>query len=85
MSAKLLREEQAVEGVVSEAQSGHPDVTIEADFIGTEPSHALVDASAQATLVVVGTQGLTSLGEAVLGSVSQHVLHRAHCPVAVVH
>lgn len=84
-SATLLREEKAIEDVVSEARAVHPAVAIETAFIGTEPSHALVDASAHATFVVVGSQGLTALGEAVLGSVSQHVLHRAHCPVAVVH
>lgn len=85
MSTTLLREEKAVEDHVTHAQERHPDVAIEADFIGEEAGHALVDASAQASLVVVGTQGLTAIGEAVLGSVSQHVLHRAHCPVAVVH
>lgn len=85
MSATLLQEEQAVADVVAEAQAEHPDIAIEPDFIATDPSHALVDASAQATLVVVGTQGLNAIGEAVLGSVSQDVLHRAHCPVVVVH
>jgi nucleotide-binding universal stress UspA family protein len=84
-SSTLLNEEKAVEEVVARAQSEHPGVAIEADFIGSDPSHALVDSSAQASLVVVGTQGLNALGETVLGSVSQHVLHRAHCPVAVVH
>jgi nucleotide-binding universal stress UspA family protein len=85
MSATLLREEEAVEDVVSEVSARHPGVAIEMSFVGTEPGHALVDASTHASLVVVGSQGLTPLGEAVLGSVSQHVLHRAHCPVAVVH
>lgn len=84
MSATLLREEKAIEDVVAEAQVLHPGVAIETDFIGTEPGHALVDASTHASLVVVGTQGLTPFGEAVLGSVSQYVLHRAHCTVAVV-
>jgi nucleotide-binding universal stress UspA family protein len=52
---------------VSEAQVVHPNVAIEADFIAADPSHALVDASAQAALVVVGTRGLTAVGESVLG------------------
>jgi nucleotide-binding universal stress UspA family protein len=85
MSATLMREEKLVEEAVATAQERHPGVAIEPDFIATQPSHALVDASSQASLVVVGTQGLNALGEAVLGSVSQHVLRHAHCPVAVIH
>lgn len=37
-----------------------------------------------AALIVVGRRGLSGLQEALLGSVSSAVLHRAHCPVLVI-
>jgi nucleotide-binding universal stress UspA family protein len=46
---------------------------------------ALIDASKQAQMIVVGSRGLGALGRVMLGSVSRGVLHHAHCPVAVVH
>jgi nucleotide-binding universal stress UspA family protein len=45
---------------------------------------ALVDASSQAQLVVVGSRGHRVLGRLLLGSVSTGLIHRAHCPVAVI-
>lgn len=46
------------------------------------PVSALVDASRDAHLLVVGSRGLHGL--AALGSVSERVAHRAHCSVLVV-
>ena len=45
---------------------------------------AVIDASADAELAVVGSRGRGALKTLVLGSVSQHVLHHAACPVVVV-
>jgi nucleotide-binding universal stress UspA family protein len=44
----------------------------------------LVDASMQAQMIVVGTHGLHAAGQMLLGSVSAALIHRAHCPVAVI-
>lgn len=48
------------------------------------PVPVLADASRAADLVVVGSRGLGGFTAAVLGSTSHGVIHRAHCPVAVV-
>jgi nucleotide-binding universal stress UspA family protein len=38
-----------------------------------------------AELIVVGTHGRTGVRRLVLGSVAEHVLRHAHCPVVTVH
>ena len=62
----------------------HPDVRLEHEVVAVAPDTCLVDASAGASLVVVGSRGLGYFRGLLLGSVSQAVLHRAECPVAVV-
>lgn len=62
----------------------HPDVRVEqhVDRIATVDS--LVQRGAKASMVVVGTRGHLEIGGLVLGSVSQGLMRRAHCPVVVV-
>jgi nucleotide-binding universal stress UspA family protein len=45
---------------------------------------ALVEASGEADLVVVGSHGRSGVVELILGSTSLEVLAHAHCPVAVI-
>lgn len=61
-----------------------PGVEIARESIQVRPAQLLVDCSLAATLVVVGSRGRDAFTELLLGSVSQHVLHHAECPVAVV-
>jgi nucleotide-binding universal stress UspA family protein len=47
-------------------------------------AEVLTGASRRADLLVIGTRGHGSFAEAVMGSVSSHCVHHAHCPVVVV-
>jgi nucleotide-binding universal stress UspA family protein len=62
----------------------HPGVEVEQTAVRGHPIYALSEASRTADLVVAGSRGLGTFGSAVLGSVGHGVLHRAHCPVAIV-
>lgn len=62
----------------------HPGVAVE-EVIAKGPSaRAILDASSDAALIVLGTRGRGEFVGALLGSVSQGVLHRAKVPVAVI-
>lgn len=47
-------------------------------------AQVLLDTSAGADLLVVGSRGHGGFVEALLGSVSQHAVHHARCPVVVI-
>ncbi len=66
--AKAVSPGLAVEEVVSEGHAGQ----------------VLVDESRRADLVVVGRRGRGGFAGLLLGSVSQHVMHHAVCPVVIV-
>jgi nucleotide-binding universal stress UspA family protein len=69
---------------VAGLRDAHPDVVLVCEAIPVAPGDVLVDASANASLVVVGSRGRGYFSGLLLGSVSQDLLHRAKCPVAVV-
>ncbi len=77
------------ERVLAEALGGrrekYPDVEVRRRLVQGRIRHTLIEASAEAGIVVVGARGRGGFTGLLLGSVSQAVLHHAHCPVAVVH
>lgn len=77
-------EEERVLGAVGEVVARHPGVDVNVQEADGTARSALVEASHVAQLVVVGSQGHGAFAGMLLGSVSAAVLHRAHCPVAVV-
>jgi len=74
--------------VLAEAIAGcrerYPDVVVQEDLVRAPTRACLIDRSAQAQLMVLGTRGRGGIGGLLLGSVSQSLLHHADCPVLVV-
>jgi len=75
---------ELTEALLQPARTSFPDLPIDVTVPPGDPGGALVDGSDDAQLVVVGSRGRGLLKGLVLGSVSEHVLHHAHCPVVVV-
>lgn len=73
---------------VSEAIAGwgqtYPDVEVDVHVVRADPLELLVEESADADLLVVGSRGRGGFTGLLLGSVSQHLLQLATCPVTVV-
>lgn len=59
-------------------------LTLVPKLVAGTPDAALLAASADADLLVVGSHGHGVVAGVLLGSVTQRVLHRARCPVVVV-
>ncbi|QNE16974.1 universal stress protein [Kribbella qitaiheensis] len=79
---------RATEVLVAEALAGlradHPGAEVDVQLIPAQPARAILHAAESADLVVVGSRGRGGFTGLLLGSTSQHVLHHATCPVAIV-
>ncbi len=64
-------------------RSAHPELEIQATVIEGHPSLVLEKASNGADLLVVGSRGHGELSGMLLGSVSEHCVVHARCPVLV--
>jgi nucleotide-binding universal stress UspA family protein len=78
------REEDSLHDLVAGWQQKYPEVEVSTTFVVGHPAEALTSASVGAQLVVVGSRGRGAFRGMLLGSVSQHLLHRSPCTVAVV-
>jgi nucleotide-binding universal stress UspA family protein len=71
----------SVQNVVSAEDAGRVSRLV----LRGHPAGALLDSSEGAALLVVGSRGHGGFSGMLLGSVSQHVVAHATCPVVVVH
>ena len=78
--AKMARIESDARDRIQESKAPEASVSV----VEVPPTTALIDASSQASLLVVGARGHSALSGVVLGSVSRHVSQHAACPVVVV-
>ena len=70
--------------VIKEELGDEPTVLVQPRVKQGTPAKVLIEESAGADLLVVGTRGHGGFAGLVLGSVSQHVAAYAKCPVTVV-
>ncbi len=83
----IARARQAAEEAVAKAAgeiSGPGPTSVTVNVFTGFPAQALIDASADAELVVVGSRGAGGFATLLLGSVSSQVVHHATCPVVIV-
>jgi nucleotide-binding universal stress UspA family protein len=79
--------DRAIKGMLREAvttaKQSHPGVPTEISIVHNSAALTLIDRSASARLIVVGSRGHSAVA-GLLGSVSVAVSAHAHCPVIVV-
>jgi len=81
--------ENAADAALAERLAGwretYPDVRVTRQLQPGGPVRPLMDLSATAQLIVVGTRGHGAFAGLLLGSTSNFLVQHAHCPVLVTH
>lgn len=87
--AELLDTEQlakdGLEETLQEVFGDHRPVGLATAVVHGQPAQALIEASADATMLVVGSRGHGGFAGLLLGSVSSACAEHAKCPVLVLH
>jgi nucleotide-binding universal stress UspA family protein len=71
--------------IAQDSVRGDAALEVKSELFFSVPLSTLVNLSKQAQMVVVGSRGQNTMSRVLLGSVSNGLLHHAHCPVAVIH
>lgn len=75
---------KVVSEMAAEARRVHPEVAFSTKVIPGPAAEALIREAKGARLLVVGSRGHGGFASMLIGSVSAHCVHHAHCPVVVV-
>ncbi len=75
---------KTLEEAVTQALGGQPHIPVTSDVVEGHAAAALIDASREAELLVVGSHGRGAFTGMLLGSVSQHCASHAHCTTVIV-
>lgn len=70
--------------VLAGFRDDYPDVEVEERLVRAPAPQAILSAATTAAMIVVGTHGHGPTMGALLGSVSNAILHKAHLPVVVI-
>jgi len=76
--------QRALKETIDEVAAAYPDVAVNPEVVEGVPPSVLITAARDAELLVVGSRGHGAFAGMLLGSVSQHCVHHATCPVVVV-
>jgi nucleotide-binding universal stress UspA family protein len=76
--------EKVLADEIGEIVGARSDVRIRPVAIEGSPAQVLLAAAEGADLLVVGSRGHGGFAGALLGSVSQHCVHHAKCPVVII-
>jgi nucleotide-binding universal stress UspA family protein len=74
---------QMLDPVIERLHGAHPDLDVRAHVVEGHPAEVLTEASKHGSLLVVASRGHRALTGVLLGSVSQHCVTHADCPVVV--
>jgi nucleotide-binding universal stress UspA family protein len=75
--------QKVLDAALAPIRAAHPDLPIETVITEGHPAPILVETSKGAQLLVVGSRGQGEFAGMLLGSVSEHCVTNAHCPVLV--
>jgi len=84
--SETLRNERdhALAAASERAAAAAPDLQVDLEALAGAPATGLIEAAADASMLVVGARGVGAFTQLILGSVTQYASAHAPCPVVVV-
>jgi len=76
--------ESIAQAAVARVAELQPSVACEGKAVKGHPAEVLLKEAERADMIVVGNRGRGGFASLLLGSVTQHLVHHAQCPVVVV-